>query len=446
MEALSLLKGSSKDSQQSRPHVTEPCQDSSNDDSEAFIDHIDSQVSYTTPNSALGDVPGEEKGIDTKAGSEVRSDGSAKTGHGPVTNCQSNELSENDSCSNASLADLWKQVRILESQLSVTLDQLEAEKGRVKEITHENQELKIERTDIEKNLNIAYHHNGRINGELDELKHKHNELIQNYNDLHRKFEKKDGNYKKLTKDYMELVRPIHISDGDHPTIHNRLTSIRVMIENLIQNATKDNYANVDKEAAIQFFKRNGCFEGLPIPEANLEFYHLELYVEALIMSTLVNCFFGRHLRCVLDLSEKFEEIYWWVYRRDSKMAIRWRQQLCALAAQDTEAMEVRRDQEVSTPVLLISELVHTVYSNVDMSLMSTKVKELCCSAFDLNFTMVRIESTIFPESSRFGMPFDSENMETPRKSNTAGNVSLMIFPAFIDREGNFKTKSKVWCY
>ncbi|KAF9090561.1 hypothetical protein BGX27_002223 [Mortierella sp. AM989] len=438
MKLLKNFTGSSK----TAPPVTEARQVSI-DKSEGPPDNCCSQVTDITPNSAMDDAAGQRKGSDMSDGPETPSSGSAKTEHGPTTDHQPNERSNDGYCTKSSQADLRKRNLDLKHQLRVALEQLEAERGRAENITSKNQELQTEKINIQKELDTVYRRNGQLIGDLEELKHKHNELIQNYNDLHRKFEKKDGNYKKLTKDYMELVRPIHVSDGDHPTIHNRLTSIRVMIENLIQNATKDNYANVDKRATIQLLKGYGVFEGLSFPEADLEYYHLEFYVEFLIMSTLVNCFFEKQLRCVLDLSDKFADIYWWVYRRDSKMATRWRQQLCALAAQDTEAVRVRRDQEVRMPLSYISELVHAVYSNVNMS---AKIKDLCYSAFDLAFTMVRIESVIYPEPFSFGMPFDSENMDTPRKSNTAGKVSLTIFPAFRDREGNFKSKSKVWCY
>jgi hypothetical protein len=105
-------------------------------------------------------------------------------------------------------------------------------------------------------------------------------------------------------------------------------------------------------------------------------------------------------------------------------------------------MERRREGEVSEAAAAISDLVFRVYQNVSMSI---NIRELCYNAFDLSFVMLGMESCIYPVLTPLGTPFVHTAMTTPQKSNPAGVVSLVIFPAFVDNNNSFHIKPKVWC-
>ncbi|KAI1314616.1 hypothetical protein EDD11_001959 [Mortierella claussenii] len=276
----------------------------------------------------------------------------------------------------------------------------------------------------------------------EQLQDANTNLEQKNENLERRYKKKDEDYKKLNKNYMDLVRPLQVSGIDHSTIFNRLMHVRGSIESLIQTAKGDRSVNLINEAAIEHFRDSGLLESFPIDVADLEVYHLNLYMESAVMSTLINCIFKRPLECVFEHSERFDDISSWVGKRDPMISTRWRQQICALVAQDTEAMGCKREAEVNKTGIALFSLVSRVYSNVDMSL---KIKELCYNAFDLSFVMFRMESRIYPDPLPLGTPFDDKNMETPQKSNPTGTVSLVIFPAFRDSNNAFNIKPKVWC-
>ncbi|KAF8978271.1 hypothetical protein BGZ46_006653 [Entomortierella lignicola] len=277
--------------------------------------------------------------------------------------------------------------------------------------------------------------------ELELFQHKNIELQQQNKDLENKYIKKTESYKKLEKDYIDLVRPILLTDDDHSTIYRRLMDIRVSIENLVQKARGFRSANLNKEQATLHFAHSGLLEVFPIPPENLESYHLDLYMESAVMSTLIDNIFCRPFECIFDHSQEFQSICRWVDARDTKMARRWRQQLCVLASKDTE-MKRRREEEVNRTITVLLNLVSTVYSNVDMS---EKIKELCFNAFDLSFAMIGMESAIYPVPTPLGTKFDDETMVTTQKSNPTGIVSLVIFPAFVDESDVFKMQPKVWC-
>ncbi|KAF8978268.1 hypothetical protein BGZ46_006650 [Entomortierella lignicola] len=278
--------------------------------------------------------------------------------------------------------------------------------------------------------------------ERDVLAQQNSDLKHRENDLESKYNKKVESYKKLEKDYLDLVRPILPTDDDLSTIYRRLTDIRVSIENLVQKARGIRSANLNRNAAVYYFYNSGLLEGFPIAAEKLESYHLDLYMESAVMLTLINHIFYRPLECIFDQSQEFKGIYRWVDARDSKMATRWRQQLCVLVSQDTE-MKRKREEEVNRTMAALSSLVSTVYSNVDMS---EKIKELCFNAFDLSFAMLGMEYMIYPVPTPLGTPFNQETMVTPQKSNPTGLVSMVIFPSFTDKRDVFKIQPKVWCY
>ncbi|KAG0309717.1 hypothetical protein BGZ99_000794 [Dissophora globulifera] len=274
------------------------------------------------------------------------------------------------------------------------------------------------------------------------LEHKNTELLQQYNDLQHKYNKKVENYKELDRNYMALVRPLQVTKDDPSTIYNRLVQITVSIEHLIQRAKGDRSVNLRREAVFENFQGYGLFQVFP-EEALLDPYHLNLYMESVIMTILFYRLFARPLGCIFEQSKEFEGIRKWVNERDPKMATRWRQQICVLVAQDVDTMAHKREEEVRAAAESLSHVISTIYPNVDMSV---KIKELCYNTFDLSLAMFGMESMIYPVPIRLGIPFDNENMTTPQKSNPEGLVSLVIFPAFQDDSKNFYYKPKVWCY
>lgn len=277
---------------------------------------------------------------------------------------------------------------------------------------------------------------------LEQLQDTNVDLNQQYDELRRRYNKKVESYKELDKSYMDLVRPLQVSNDDHSTIYRRLMHIRVSIESLIQKARGEGSINLNKEAAIYHFKESKLLEDFPVEEAILESYHLNLYMESAIVTALIDQLFSRVLGCIFHRSKEFEQISRWVEKRDSKIAARWRQQLCILIAQDSGAMECMRSREVNEAAMVISNLVSRVYPNVDMSV---KVRDRCYHAFNLSFVMHSMESRIYPVSTPRGTPFDDTTMTTPQKSNPTGAVSLVIFPAFRDNNSSFNMPPKVWC-
>ncbi|KAF9207931.1 hypothetical protein BGZ49_010206 [Haplosporangium sp. Z 27] len=310
------------------------------------------------------------------------------------------------------------------------------------DLNQENNNLIQENERLIRLNNDIIRRNKDLMQERDVLAQQNSDLKHRENDLESKYNKKVESYKKLEKDYLDLVRPILPTDDDLSTIYRRLTDIRVSIENLVQKARGIRSANLNRDAAVYYFYNSGLLEGFPIAAEKLESYHLDLYMESAVMLTLIKHIFYRPLECIFDQSQEFINIHRWVDARDSKMATRWRQQLCVLAFQDTE-MKRKREEVVNRTIAELSSLVSTVYSNVDMS---EKIKELCFSSFDLSFAMLGMEYMIYPVPTLLGTPFNQETMVTPQKSNPTGLVSMVIFPSFTDKRDVFKIQPKVWCY
>ncbi|KAF9948576.1 hypothetical protein BGZ72_009518 [Mortierella alpina] len=277
--------------------------------------------------------------------------------------------------------------------------------------------------------------------ELERLQDTNADLNRQNDDLKRKYTKKAESYKVLDRSYMDLVRPLRVTDDNYSTIYSRLVHIKVSIETLIQKAKGVGSANLKKKVAIEQFRKSNLLEDFPVEESLLEPDHLNLYMESAVMTTLVERFFNRALGCIFDHDEEFEKVRRWVDSRDSKIAMRWRQQLCVLVAQGPDAMECRKETEVNDAAMVITSLVSRVYSNIDMS---AKIRELCYNSLDLALAMYGMDSIIQPASTPLNTPFDDLTMTTPQKSNPAGKVSLVIFPAFEDKVA-FNMKPKVWC-
>ncbi|KAF9118709.1 hypothetical protein BGW39_000933, partial [Mortierella sp. 14UC] len=140
-------------------------------------------------------------------------------------------------------------------------------------------------------LGSALTRNQNMFAEIEQLRGANVDLKQQYDELRRRHDKKVESYKELDKNYMDLVRPLQVSDDDHSTIYSRLTHIRVSIESLIQKARGEGSANLDKEAAINHFRKSKLLEDVPVEEAILESYHLNLYMESAVMAILIDRFF-----------------------------------------------------------------------------------------------------------------------------------------------------------
>ncbi|KAF9899598.1 hypothetical protein BX616_002935 [Lobosporangium transversale] len=278
--------------------------------------------------------------------------------------------------------------------------------------------------------------------ELNRTRGAYHELHRQHMDLQQKLAKRDRDYEVMSKNYLEHVRLIRATDDDHSTIMDRLTQLKASIEHLIRKAQGGRSVNLNREAAVEHFKNSGLLDNFPIPEDKLESFHLNLYMESVVMTTLVSCFFDKSLNCIFDYNKGFKEIYDWMYQRNEKLAVRWRQQLCVMLTQDP-ATKARQEEEVTTAANALSELVSKVYTNANEL---NKIKDICNKAFELSIAMTGLESVISPVTIPLGAPFDEESMGTSLKSNPEGKVALVIFPAFRDKECAFDVRPKVWCY
>ncbi|KAF9095352.1 hypothetical protein BGX29_009070 [Mortierella sp. GBA35] len=266
----------------------------------------------------------------------------------------------------------------------------------------------------------------------------HRQLV----DTQQKLQKRERDYEVMSKNYLEHVRLIRATDDDHSTIIDRLTQLKASIEHLVRKAQGSRSVNLNKDVVIEHFKNSGLLKDFPVAEDKLEAFHLNLYMESVIMSTLVTRFFNKSLSCIFSFNEGFKDIYDWMHTRNDKLAVRWRQQLCVMITQDP-ATKVRQEEEVTAAATSLSELVSKVYTNANEL---PKLKDLCNKAFELAVAMTALESVISPETVALGTPFDEENMGTSLKSNPEGKVALVIFPSFVDRERAFNIRPKVWCY
>ncbi|KAF9177770.1 hypothetical protein BGZ51_008399 [Haplosporangium sp. Z 767] len=274
----------------------------------------------------------------------------------------------------------------------------------------------------------------RTRGAYEELQRQHQELQE-------KMAKRERDYDVMSKNYLDHVRLIRATDDDHSTIMERLSHLKTTIEHLIRKAQGTRSVNLNRVVAIDHLKKSGLLAGFPVPEDKLEPFHLNLFMESVIMSKLVSCFFSKPLCCIFDYNKGFQEIYDWMYRRNSKLAIRWRQQLCVMLTQDSET-KARQENLIKSTGNELTALISKVYANSNEA---TKLYEICSKAFDLSLAMTALESVIAPVSIPLGTPFDEEAMGVSPKSDPNGKVALVIFPAFRDKEQAFNVWPKVWC-
>ncbi|ORZ19299.1 hypothetical protein BCR41DRAFT_351934 [Lobosporangium transversale] len=303
-------------------------------------------------------------------------------------------------------------------------------------------ELNTLTNSLQINLNDALEEQQNIRAERDRLLRANEELRHQNQDLQSKMTKLDKDYEVMSKNFFEHVRMIRATDDDHSTINERLTHLKAAIEHLIRKTQGTRSVNLNRTAAINHFRASGLLDDFPLDECTLEPFHLNLYMESVVMSALVKNFFDKPLCCVFDYNKGFKEIYDWMYKRNDRLAVRWRQQLCVMITQDPET-KARQEAAVTAAASALNEIISRVYTNANEG---AKIRDLCSKAFELAVAMTGLENVIAPVSVPLGIPFDEETMATSLKSNPAGTVALVIFPGFKDSVNAFNIGPKVWCY
>ncbi|KAF9575358.1 hypothetical protein EC968_003409 [Mortierella alpina] len=304
------------------------------------------------------------------------------------------------------------------------------------------EELMMLNAQLQTHLEDTLNEKQSVDDELNRTRGAYHDLNRHFMDIQQKLAKRESDYEVMSKNYLEHVRLIRPTDDDHSTIMDRLTQLKASIEHLIRKAQGGRSVNLQKDVAIEHLKAKGLLEGFPVPEDKLESFHLNLFMESVVMSTLVSHFFDKALCCVFDYNKGFKEIYDWMFSRNEKMAVRFRQQLCVMVTQDPDT-KVRQEEQVNTTAAALSELLSSVYANTNEL---AKIRDLCNKAFELAIAMTGLESVISPVTIPLGTPFDEDNMGTSLKSNPEGKVALVIFPAFRDKECAFDVRPKVWCH
>lgn len=282
----------------------------------------------------------------------------------------------------------------------------------------------------------------RVDRDLYHTTAAYHELNSRYAELQLKLNNRERDYEIMSKNYLEHVRTIRPTDDDHGTIMDKLTQLKATIEHLIRKTQGGRSVNLNKVAAIEYLKGTGLLDNFPIEEDRLEPYHLNLFMESVVMSTLIDAFFGKHLSCVFEHNKSFKDIYEWMVARDDKLAVRWRQHLCVLLTKDPKAKALQEEVVEKTAVLL-NEILAKVYTNANEL---AKSKDICTKAFLLARAMSGLENVIYPQTVELGTQFDEETMAPSLKSNPDGKVVLVVFPAFKDNQDAFDVRPKVWCY
>ncbi|KAF9915435.1 hypothetical protein FBU30_002004, partial [Linnemannia zychae] len=170
------------------------------------------------------------------------------------------------------------------------------------------QNLLDNKEDLLNQLESASKTNRKFLAELDHLKDTNEDLEKKHDELTRKLNKKVESYKELNKNYMELVRPLRVSDDDHSTIYSRLARIRVSIESLVQSVKSEGSVIPKKDVVINYFSKYICLDKFCDEEADLDSYHISLLMESAVMSILIDHLFNRALGCIFPQSQEFENI------------------------------------------------------------------------------------------------------------------------------------------
>ncbi|GJJ68745.1 hypothetical protein EMPS_01091 [Entomortierella parvispora] len=310
--------------------------------------------------------------------------------------------------------------------------------------SHEQQMEELEQNNqiLRASLDKVLQDKERVDRDLYHTTAAYHELNGRFAELQQKLANRERDYEIMSKNYLEHVRTIRPTDDDHGTIMDKLTQLKASIEHLIRKTQGGRSVNLNKAAAIEYLKGAGLLENFPIEEDRLEPYHLNLFMESVVMSTLIQAFFGKHLSCVFEHNQSFKDIYEWMVARDDKLAIRWRQHLCVLLAKDPKTKALQEEVVEKTAKALSDDLTK-VYTNANEL---AKSRDLCTKAFELSRAMSGMENVIYPQTVELGTQFDEETMAPSLKSNPEGKVALVVFPAFKDNQDAFDVRPKVWCY
>ncbi|KAK3828476.1 MAG: hypothetical protein J3Q66DRAFT_322752 [Benniella sp.] len=303
-------------------------------------------------------------------------------------------------------------------------------------------ELNTLTTNLQVNLDGALQANQEKDAEKERLLKSLNALEHQNKELQATLTKRERDYEVIAKNYLDHVRMIRATDDDHSTIIERLTQLKAAIEHLIRKVQGQRSANLNRTAVIEHFKDSGLLYSFPVDEENLEAFHLNLYTESVVMDTLVSNFFDKPLCSIFEYNKGFKDIYDWMYQRNDKLAIRWRQQLCVMLTQDPET-KARQEVQVSTTADALTRLISEFYNGSNEA---AKIHDLCSKAFDLAIAMTALDSVISPAHVPLNTPFDEESMAPALKNNPEGKVALIIFPAFKDTAKAFNMRPKVWCH
>lgn len=306
---------------------------------------------------------------------------------------------------------------------------------RVDVLNEKNSDLENKLTESTEQKRFAEH-------EKRQTRQAYEQLVKEKHDLQAKLDARERDYQTMSKNYLEHVRLIRATDDDHSTIIDRLTQLKTFIEQMIRKAQGSRSCNLNRTAAIDYLKSYGLLETFPVAEKNLEPFHINLFMESIVMNILVTRFFDQPLCCVFEYNKGFQQIYDWMNSRNHSQAVRWRQQLCLMLTQDPEIRN-RQEKEVVVIAEALTELITNVYNSSNEGL---KIRDICNRAFDLSVAMTGIDSVIKPFTPPLNTPFDDEYMKSSLKSNPEGKIALVIFPAFKDQEENFNIGPKVWCY
>ena len=303
-------------------------------------------------------------------------------------------------------------------------------------------ELNTLTNNLQVNLDGALQANQEKDAEKERLLKSLNALEHQNKELQATLTKRERDYEVIAKNYLDHVRMIRATDDDHSTIIERLTQLKAAIEHLIRKVQGQRSANLNRTAVIEHFKDSGLLYSFPVDEENLEAFHLNLYMESVVMDTLVSNFFDKPLCSIFEYNKGFKDIYDWMYERNDKLAIRWRQQLCVMLTQDPET-KARQEVQVSTTADALTRLISEFYNGSNEA---AKIQDLCSKAFDLAIAMTALDSVISPAHVPLNTPFDEESMAPALKNNPEGKVALIIFPAFKDTANAFNLRPKVWCH
>ncbi|KFH68313.1 hypothetical protein MVEG_05131 [Podila verticillata NRRL 6337] len=241
-----------------------------------------------------------------------------------------------------------------DGRLSAFDEQVKAQAEELEKLRRDNQKLYAELEDSNQDLASLKDERERNHGA-------YNDLSRQFYDLQTKLIKKEQEYDTMSRNYLEHVRMIRATDDDHSTIMDRLNQLKANIEHLVRKAQGSRSVNLNKTAVVEHFKASGLLENFPVSEDKLEPYQLNLYMESVIMSTLVSHFFDKSLSCIFEYNKGFKEIYDWMHHRNNKLAVRWRQQLCVMIIQDP-VTKARQEEEVNTASAALTELISNVYT------------------------------------------------------------------------------------